>query len=286
MNKHMRILVTGASGQLGNDLMIELAGRGHEVTGVSSQEMDLTDPEAVRRYLFSIHPDAVMHCAAYTAVDMAEDDADTCLAVNHKGTEAVANVCADIGCKLLYISTDYVFSGDGERPWEPDDAVEPLNLYGKSKLLGEQAVRAATDRHFIVRTSWVFGSSGKNFVKTMLRLGTEREQITVVNDQFGSPTYTKDLSVLLAEMIVTDKYGTYHATNEGVCSWYDFACAIMELAELTCRVLPVSSGQYPSRAKRPVNSRMSKEKLTENGFQRLPEWDDALRRCLGELKEN
>lgn len=281
----MNILVTGASGQLGHDLMIELADRGHQVTGVSSKELNLTDPAAVRPYLIAAHPDAVMHCAAYTAVDAAEDDAETCLAVNHLGTEAIAKACADIGCKLLYISTDYVFPGDGERLWEPEDATAPLNLYGKSKLLGELAVREATDKHFIVRISWVFGVNGKNFIKTMLRLGAEREQLTVVNDQFGSPTYTKDLAVLLADMIVTEKYGTYHATNEGVCSWYEFACAIMEQAGLSARVLPVSSDQYPSRAIRPANSRMSKEKLTVNGFQRLPPWEDALHRYLLELKE-
>ena len=281
----MRILVTGASGQLGHDLVIELTGRGHQVTGVSSKDMDLTDLPAVQNYIESMHPDAVMHCAAYTAVDQAEDDAEACFAVNYLGTQAIAVACAEVGCKLLYISTDYVFPGDGERPWEPDDAVRPLNLYGESKRLGEEAVRDASDKHFIVRISWVFGVNGKNFVKTMLRLGTEREQITVVDDQFGSPTYTKDLSVLLADMIATEKYGTYHATNEGICSWYEFACAIMVQAGLACRVLPVSSDQYPSRAKRPTNSRMSKEKLTESGFRRLPVWEDALRRYLAELKE-
>lgn len=282
----MRIIITGASGQLGHDLVNEMSARGHVVTGLSSKELNLTDSIAVHNYLTSIRPDAVMHCAAYTAVDKAEDDAETCLAVNHLGTKAVADTCAELGCKLLYISTDYVFPGDGERPWEPEDTTDPLNLYGKSKLLGEEAVRAATDHYFIVRISWAFGLNGKNFVKTMLRLGAERETLTVVNDQFGSPTYTKDLSVLLADMIVTEKYGTYHATNEGVCSWYEFASAIIAEAGLSAKVLPVSSDQYPSRAKRPANSRMSKEKLTENGFRRLPTWQDALRRYLLELKEN
>ena len=282
----MNILVTGASGQLGHDLVIELTKRGHSVTGVSSKEVNLTDSAAVRSYLTAMQPDAVMHCAAYTAVDKAEDDAKTCLAVNHLGTQSVAQSCAEVGCKLLYISTDYVFPGDGERFWEPEDATDPLNLYGKSKLLGEEAVRAATNQHFIVRISWAFGLNGKNFVKTMLRLGAERDTLTVVNDQFGSPTYTKDLSVLLADMIVTDKYGTYHATNEGICSWFEFASAIIVEAGLPAKVLPVSSDQYPSRAKRPANSRMSKEKLTENGFRRLPTWQDALRRYLQELKEN
>lgn len=281
----MNILVTGASGQLGHDLVIELRKRGHSVTGVSSRELNLTDPAAVRAYLNAMRPNVVMHCAAYTAVDKAEDDTEACLAVNHLGTKAVADACAEIGCKLLYISTDYVFPGDGERPWEPEDVTNPLNLYGKSKLLGEEAVRAATDKHFIVRISWVFGVNGKNFVKTMLRLGAERDKLTVVNDQFGSPTYTKDLSVLLADMVVTEKYGTYHATNEGICSWFEFASAIIAEAGLPAKVLPVSSDQYPSRAKRPSNSRMSKEKLTANGFNPLPTWQDALCRYLEELKE-
>ena len=279
----MTILVTGASGQLGHDLVIELTRRGHEVTGVSSKELNLTDCSAVNAYLSSMRPDAVMHCAAYTAVDNAEDDADTCLAVNHLGTKFIADACSEIGCKLLYISTDYVFPGDGDRPWEPDDPTSPLNLYGKSKLLGEKAVRAAVNKHFIVRISWVFGINGKNFVKTILRLGAERDVITVVNDQFGSPTYTKDLSVLLSDMIVTEKFGTYHATNEGICSWYEFASAIISEAGLPAKVLPVSSDQYPSRANRPSNSRMSKDKLSENGFCRLPTWQNALTRYLKEL---
>ena len=281
----MNVLVTGASGQLGHDLLAELIARGHQVTGVSSKELDLTDTLAVRRYLIEKKPDAVMLCAAYTAVDKAEDDTKTCLAVNCFGAKAVAEACAEIGCKLLYISTDYVFPGDGERPWEPDDRPEPLNFYGRSKLLGEMAVRAATDRHFIVRISWLFGVNGKNFVKTMLRLGAEREEIKVVCDQIGSPTYTRDISVLLADMIATDRYGTYHATNEGFCSWYEFADTIMRRAGLPARVVPVPSSEYPTRAKRPLNSRMSKEKLTENGFSRLPSWQDALDRFLKELEE-
>lgn len=282
----MTILVTGASGQLGHDLVLELADRGHTVTGVCSKELNLLEPEAVKEYLTGMRPDAVIHCAGYTAVDLAEDEKEKCFSVNSRGTETLAAACAAVGSKLLFISTDYVFSGDGERPWEPDDLPKPLNIYGLSKYQGEEAVRRYVPEHFIVRISWLFGVNGKNFVKTMLRLGREREQITVVNDQIGSPTYTKDLAVLLADMIVTEKYGTYHATNEGFCSWYEFACAIMKEAKLPCRVLPVSSDQYPSRAKRPANSRMSKDKLTANGFRRLPPWQDALRRYLAELKEN
>ena len=282
----MDILVTGASGQLGHDLVIELTRRGHHVTGVSSKELDLTDPASIRTFLHQAPPDAVMHCAGYTAVDLAEEETERCNQINHLGTEALARACSELGCKLLFISTDYVFSGDGVRPWEPDDQPQPLNAYGMSKFLGEEAVRALVPEHFIVRISWLFGINGKNFVKTMLRLGAERELLTVVNDQIGSPTYTKDLSVLLADMIVTDQYGTYHATNEGFCSWFDFACAIMREAGLPAKVLPVSSEQYPSRAKRPANSRMSKEKLIEHGFQKLPPWEDALCRYLAEIKEH
>lgn len=281
----MNILVTGASGQLGHDLVTELADRGHAVTGVSSKELNLLDPSAVKTYLAALHPDAVMHCAGYTAVDLAEEEPDKCYAVNAKGTEALAAACAAVDAKLLFISTDYVFSGEGERPWEPDDPPKPLNTYGMSKYLGEEAVRRHMEKHFIVRISWLFGVNGKNFVKTMLRLGAERDQLTVVDDQIGSPTYTRDLAVLLADMIVTDRYGTYHASNEGFCSWYEFACAIMAEAGLPARVLPVSSDQYPSRAKRPSNSRMSKEKLPANGFHRLPPWQDALCRYLAELRE-
>lgn len=281
----MRILVTGVSGQLGHDLAEELLARGHDVTGLSSKDMNLLDPAAVKQYLTAAAPEAVIHCAAYTAVDRAEDDTETCLAVNYLGTKAIAETCAEIGCKLLFISTDYVFPGIGERPWEPDDETDPLNTYGRSKLLGEEAVRAATKKHYIVRISWLYGVNGKNFVKTMLRLGAEKNEIRVVNDQIGSPTYSRDLSVLLADMIVTDSYGTYHASNEGFCSWYEFACAIIQKAGLPARVVPVPSSEYPTRARRPMNSRMSKDKLTACGFRRLPPWDDALTRFLLELKE-
>lgn len=281
----MRILVTGVSGQLGHDLAEELLARGHDVTGLSSKDMNLLDPAAVKQYLTAAAPEAVIHCAAYTAVDRAEDDTETCLAINYLGTKAIAETCAEIGCKLLFISTDYVFPGIGERPWEPDDETDPLNTYGRSKLLGEEAVRAATKKHYIVRISWLYGVNGKNFVKTMLRLGAEKKEIRVVNDQIGSPTYSRDLSVLLADMIVTDSYGTYHASNEGFCSWYEFACAIIQKAGLPVRVVPVPSSEYPTRARRPMNSRMSKDKLTACGFRRLPPWDDALTRFLSELKE-
>ena len=247
----MNILVSGASGQLGHDLVLELSYRGHVVTGVSSKELNLLDPVAVQTYLSAMRPDAVIHCAGYTAVDLAEDEKEKCFSVNSRGTETLAAACAAVGSKLLFISTDYVFSGDGERPWEPDDAPKPLNIYGMSKYLGEEAVRRYVPEHFIVRISWLFGVNGKNFVKTMLRLGREREQITVVNDQIGSPTYTKDLAVLLADMIVTEKYGTYHATNEGFCSWYEFACAVMKEAELPCLV------QQPHEQRQADDERLS-----------------------------
>lgn len=282
----MKILVTGASGQLGHDLVIELNKRGHKVTGFGSKDLNIIDCEAVMSKLTELKPEAIIHCAAYTAVDNAEENKERCDAVNRIGTENLAKACAQIGAKMLYLSTDYVFPGDGETAWKPEDKVAPLNTYGMTKYLGEEAVRKYVAEHFIVRISWVFGINGKNFVKTMLHLGAEREQLTVVCDQIGSPTYTVDLSRLLADMIVTEKYGTYHATNEGICSWYEFACAIIKKAGLKAKVLPVISAEYPAKAKRPSNSRMSKDKLTENGFERLPFWEDALDRYLIELEEN
>lgn len=281
----MIIAITGATGQLGTDLTAELHKRNHVVYGFGSRDLDVADAAAVSASLARLRPDVVMHCAAYTAVDLAEDEKERCSRINCDGTENIARACAGLGCKLLYISTDYVFPGDGERPWEPDDPTEPLNYYGLTKYQGEEAVRASTDRHFIVRISWVFGLHGKNFVKTMLRLGAERDALTVVADQVGSPTYTRDLSVLLADMIETEHFGTYHATNEGFCSWYEFADAIMRKAGLSARVNPVTSAEYPTKAKRPLNSRMSKEKLTERGFRRLPTWENALDRFLKEIEE-
>lgn len=283
----MIIVVTGATGQLGTDLVAELHKRNHIVYGFGSHNLDITNADVVSSTLEHLWPDAVMHCAAYTDVDRAEDEKERCGKINCVGTENIAKTCAKIGCKLLYISTDYVFPGHGNRPWEPDDWTEPLNHYGLTKCEGEAAVRAATERHFIVRTSWVFGLHGRNFVKTMLRLAVERDMLTVVSDQIGSPTYTRDLSVLLTDMIETEKFGTYHATNEGFCSWYEFADSIIQKAGLETIVKPVASSEYPTRANRPLNSRMSKEKLTKKGFPRLPIWEDALDRFLKEMeKEN
>ncbi len=280
----MRILVTGAKGQLGSDLMNELERRGLEGIGVDVEEMDITDREACLKVISEADVDAVIHCAAYTAVDAAEDNIELCRRINGEGTRNVALACRAAGVRLMYISTDYVFNGQGTRPWEPDDAREPLNVYGETKCEGELAIEELLEDYFIVRIAWVFGVAGKNFIKTMLRLGTERGAVQVVDDQVGSPTYTYDLARLLVDMIQTDRYGRYHATNEGLCSWYEFACEIFRQAGMdTVSVTPVSSEAFAAKAKRPANSRMSKEKLTENGFDRLPPWQDALGRFLKEI---
>ena len=279
----MRVLVTGVKGQLGYDVMNELAGRGHEGIGVDIQEMDITDAASVEKVITEAAPDAVIHCAVYTAVDAAEDNVDLCRRVNAGGTENIARVCKALNCKMMYISTDYVFNGQGTRPWEPDDKREPLNVYGQTKYEGELAVETL-EKFFLVRIAWVFGVNGKNFIKTMLNLGKTRDHLTVVADQGGSPTYTYDLARLLVDMIETDKYGRYHATNEGLCSWYEFACEIFKQAGMNVTVSPVTSDQYPAKAKRPMNSRMDKSKLDEMGFKRLPSWQDALGRYLKEIQ--
>ena len=280
----MKVLVTGAKGQLGTDLMNELANRGIEGIGVDVEEMDITDAEACRRVIKASGADAVIHCAAYTAVDAAEDNVELCRRINGEGTRNVAQACKEADVKLMYISTDYVFDGQGTRPWEPDDERHPLNVYGQTKYEGELAVEELSDKYFIVRIAWVFGVAGKNFIKTMLRLGKERGAVSVVDDQVGSPTYTYDLARLLVDMIQTDKYGRYHATNEGLCSWYEFAKEIFRQAGMDVPVTPVSSSEFPAKATRPSNSRMSKEKLSDNGFERLPAWQDALGRFLKEIE--
>ncbi len=289
----MKVLVTGVKGQLGYDVVAELKKRGHQAIGVDIDEMDLTVEEQVQSVITSVNPGAVIHCAAWTAVDLAEDEdkRELVFKVNQKGTEYIAKKCKEIDAKMVYISTDYVFDGEGERPWEPDDERNPLNIYGQSKCDGELAVEKWLDKYFIVRTAWVFGKNGKNFIKTMLNLGLTRENLTVVADQIGSPTYTYDLARLLVDMIETEKYGRYHATNEGYCSWYDFACEIFKQASQynevykKVKVTPVDSSAYPAKAKRPSNSRLEKKKLTDNGFERLPTWQDALSRYLLEIKE-
>ena len=276
----MRILVTGVKGQLGYDVVNELEKRGHTAIGVDVEEMDITDAAAVEKEMKADDLDAVIHCAAYTAVDAAEENRELCIRVNADGTRNIARVCKELGLKMVYISTDYVFDGKGERPWEPDDARSPLNVYGESKYQGELAVEEYLDKYFIVRIAWVFGVNGKNFIKTMLKLAENHKEINVVNDQTGSPTYTYDLAVLLADMVETEKYGRYHATNEGLCTWYEFAREIFKQAGIDIRVNPVSSEEFPAKAERPHNSRMDKSKLTENGFALLPPWQDALKRYL------
>ena len=279
----MRVFVTGVKGQLGYDVMNELEKQGLEGIGVDIDEMDITDADQVNKVIKEAAPDAVIHCAAYTAVDAAEDNEEICRKVNAQGTENIAKVCEELDIKMMYISTDYVFNGQGERPWEPDDEREPLNVYGQTKYEGELAIEEHVKKFFTVRIAWVFGVNGKNFIKTMLNLGQTHDHLTVVNDQTGSPTYTYDLARLLVDMIQTDKYGRYHATNEGLCTWYEFACEIFKQAGMDVSVAPVSSDEYPAKAKRPSNSRMDKSKLTANGFQPLPTWQDALSRYLKEI---
>ena len=299
----MKVFVTGVGGQLGHDVMNELHKRGHEgvgsdiapqysgaqdgsaVTTMPYIQLDITDAAAVSRVLRQVRPDAVVHCAAWTAVDAAEDreNQPKVRAINAEGTANIAAVCKELDCKMVYISTDYVFNGQGETPWQPDcKDYAPLNFYGQTKLEGELAVSSRLEKYFIVRIAWVFGLNGKNFIKTMLKLGETHDTLRVVNDQIGTPTYTLDLSRLLVDMIETDKYGYYHATNEGgYISWYDFACAIFKTAGMNVNVLPVTTAEYgESKAKRPFNSRLDKSKLTDNGFQPLPTWQDALERYM------
>ena len=276
----MRILVTGVKGQLGYDVMNELAKRGHTGIGVDVEEMDITDAAKVEQVIKASDVEAVIHCAAYTAVDAAEDNVEICHKINAEGTENIAKVCKELDLKMIYISTDYVFNGEGTRPWEPDDEREPLNVYGQAKYEGELAVEKYLEKYYIVRIAWVFGVNGKNFIKTMLNLSETHDELSVVNDQIGSPTYTYDLAKLLVDMVETDKYGRYHATNEGLCTWYEFATEIFRQAGKEITVHPVTSEQFPSKARRPHNSRMSKDKLEANGFDRLPTWQDALNRYL------
>ena len=299
----MKVLVTGVNGQLGHDVMNELAKRGHEgigsdlapsyagvmdgtaVTGMPYISLDITDRESVLEAIRNCRPDAVVHCAAWTAVDLAEDEdkADKVRAINAQGTQNIADACKETDCVMLYLSTDYVFDGQGTEPWKPDcKDYKPLNVYGQTKLEGELAVSGTLDKYFIVRIAWVFGLNGKNFIKTMLNVGKTHDTVRVVNDQIGTPTYTFDLARLLVDMIETDKYGYYHATNEGgYISWYDFTCEIYRQAGYDTRVIPVTTQEYGlSKAARPFNSRLDKSKLRENGFTPLPDWKDALARFL------
>lgn len=294
---NMKVLVTGAAGQLGYDVINELAKRGYEgigtdiaeVTDMPFVKLDITNGEAVDRAISEIQPDAVVHCAAWTAVDAAEDEEnkEKVHAINVIGTENIAKACKKLNCKMVYISTDYVFDGQGTEPWQPDcKDYAPLNVYGQTKLEGEISVSKTLDKYFIVRIAWVFGVNGKNFIKTMLNVGKKYDTVRVVNDQIGTPTYTYDLSRLLVDMIETEKYGYYHATNEGgYISWYDFTCEIFKQAGYTTKIVPVTTEEYGlSKAARPFNSRLDKSKLKENGFKSLPTWQDALSRYLKEIE--
>ena len=284
MEEKMKILVTGVKGQLGFDIVNECQRRGIETVGVDIDEMDITVATEVEKVISEANVDAVIHCAAYTAVDAAEENEELCRKVNVGGTKNIANVCEALAIKLMYFSTDYVFNGKGENFWEEYDHREPLNIYGKTKCEGEEVVEDTVSKHFILRIAWVFGVNGNNFIKTMLRLGKERGAVSVVNDQIGSPTYTYDLAKLSVDMILSESYGIYHATNEGICSWYDFACEIFKQADMDVKVTPVNSDAFPVKAKRPSNSRLSKKELDTNGFDRLPSWKDAVGRYLQELK--
>ncbi len=302
----MKVLVTGIAGQLGHDVMNELHKRGYEgvgsdiapqysgaddgtaVTKMDYVQMDITNSEEVTETIKKVNPDVVVHCAAWTAVDLAEEkeNKDKVMAINVGGTENIARVCKELDCKMVYISTDYVFDGYGTRPWEEDcKDYAPLNVYGESKLMGEKVVSLNLEKYFIVRIAWVFGVNGNNFIKTMLKVGKKFDTLKVVNDQIGTPTYTYDLSRLLVDMIETDKYGYYHATNEGgYISWYDFACEIFKQAGYKTKVNPVTTEEYGvSKARRPFNSRLNKTKLVDNGFTPLPDWKDALSRYLKEI---
>lgn len=302
----MKVLVTGVAGQLGHDVMNELHKRGYEgvgsdiapkysgaddgtaVTKMDYVQMDITNSQEVTETIKKVNPDVVVHCAAWTAVDLAEEseNKEKVMAINVGGTENIAKVCKELDCKMVYISTDYVFDGYGTRPWEEDcKDYAPLNVYGESKLMGEKVVSLNLEKYFIVRIAWVFGVNGNNFIKTMLNVGKKFDTLKVVNDQIGTPTYTYDLSRLLVDMIETDKYGYYHATNEGgYISWYDFACEIFKQAGYNTKVNPVTTEEYGvSKARRPFNSRLNKTKLVENGFTPLPDWKDALSRYLKEI---
>lgn len=285
VSKTMHVLVTGVKGQLGYDVMKVLQARGIEATGADLEQFDVTDAEQTRSFIMEHRPDAVIHCSAYTAVDNAEDDRELCYRVNADGPRNIAAVCRELDAKMVYISTDYVFPGTGTKFYEPDDPVGAIGVYGETKEAGEQAVRELLDKYFIVRISWVFGYNGNNFVKTMLRLSETHSELRIVGDQIGSPTYTADLAGLLVDMALSDKYGIYHATNEGICSWADFAEEIFRQADRQVTIHRVTTEEYGAKAPRPKNSRMSKDKLVEAGFYKLPDWKDALSRYLKEIQE-
>lgn len=280
----MRVLVTGADGQLGCDVVRRLEENSIECLGAIRNELDITNEAQTNEFITKYNPDVVVHCAAYTAVDKAEDERKLCYNINVLGTRYVVAACKEIDSKMVYISTDYVFDGEGDQPFEVTDQPNPINYYGKTKYEGELKVQKLLDKYFIIRISWAFGINGNNFVKTMLRLGKERDEISVVDDQIGSPTYTYDLARLIVDMIQTDKYGTYHATNEGYCSWYDFACEIFKQAGINVIINPIRTEDYPTRAKRPKNSRLSKRSIVMNGFKKLTLYQESLSHFRRQLK--
>lgn len=279
----MRVLVTGVKGQLGYDVVKELEKRGHQPIGVDREEMDLMDKKAIRDVIMKLCPEAIIHCAAYTAVDKAEEEVEVCYQVNAEATKVIAECAKELDITLVYISTDYVFDGTKEGEYVETDSPNPINVYGASKLLGEQYVQQLLEKYYIVRISWVFGENGNNFIKTMRRLGSERDELNIIDDQIGSPTYTADLAPLLVDMMETNKYGIYHVTNEGTCSWYEFANEIFKKSRIEVKTSPITTNQYPTVAKRPMNSRMSKEKLIKKDFNMLPSWNSALERYINEL---
>ncbi len=281
----MKIFVTGASGQLGSDVIRELEANNMDYIGVSSKLLNITNRDAVIRAINAYHPDAVVHCASYTRVDQAEDEPERCFAVNESGTENIALACREISAKMLYISTDYVFDGLGTDFYETDSTVNPINTYGMSKLKGEESVRRIMDKYFILRTSWFFGVNGANFVKTILSLAAAQAEVSVVYDRIGSPTFSADLAALICKMIQTDRYGVYHGTNEGICSWADLASAAIFMMGMNASVKRITGDMYKTKAKRPNNSRLSKRSLDEGKFKRLPHWSDALSRYIKILKE-
>ena len=272
----MRVLVTGVKGQLGYDVVKELEKRGHQPIGVDREEMDLMNNEVIRTYIMNLRPEAIIHCAAYTAVDKAEEEVEICYQINAEAVKVIAECAKELDVKLIYISTDYVFDGTKEGEYVETDLPNPINVYGASKLKGEQYVQSLLEKYYIVRISWVFGENGNNFIKTMLRLGLERDELNIIDDQIGSPTYTADLAPLLVEMMEKTKYGIYHATNEGFCSWYEFANEIFKQSGIDVKTNPITTDQYPTAAKRPMNSRMSKKKLVEAEFKELSKWKQSV----------
>ena len=279
----MKVLVTGCAGQLGYDTLRQLEARGIECRGVDTRDFDLTDAPAVKAYVQAYRPAAIVHCAAYTDVDRAESQPEVCAAVNGMGTLNLVRAALSVDAKMVFISTDYVFPGTGDQPWKVNDPYGPRNVYGMSKVQGEDAVRSLMTRFFILRTSWAYGKNGRNFVRTMIRLGKEKKEIRVVDDQIGSPTYTRDLARVICDMLPTEKYGIYHVRNEGFLSWAEFARMIMEARHLPCRIIPVTTAEYSAPARRPLNSRLSGEKLAAAGFGPMPTVQDALARYLEEL---